>query len=126
LLDQIVEVITADKNRWVDVMRKEELEMAYPAQSPLQTASVTFGSFVLVGFIPLITYVVHYIGNIQQSLLFPLSCLFTSLAFILIGFLKSYVNDTPKLKSILETLLLGGLAAILSYMVGDVLEKILA
>ena len=50
----------------------------------------------------------------------------TSIAFIFIGFLKSYVTETSKLKGILETLILGVLAAVVSYFVGDVLEKLIS
>jgi len=126
LLEEVVRVISNDKDRWVDVMMKEELEMNLPAESPVKTASVTFLSFVVIGFIPLLTYVINFFGSMESNILFPLSCLFTSFAFILIGYLKSYVNDTNKLKSIIETLLLGGIAATLSYFVGDVLEKLLS
>ncbi len=126
LLEEVVNVISSDKDRWVDVMMKEELEMVLPAESAVKTASVTFLSFVVIGFIPLLTYVINFFGHLEASILFPLSCLFTSLAFILIGYLKSYVNDTNKLKSVVETLLLGGIAATLSFIVGDVLEKLLS
>ncbi|NJM93278.1 MAG: hypothetical protein HC842_00225 [Cytophagales bacterium] len=48
----------------------------------------------------------------------------TALVFVGIGFLKSQVTQTNKLRSVLETLFLGGAAAALSYLVGYWLERL--
>jgi len=119
-----VATITADKDRWVDVMMKEELEMAKETKSPFAMGGVTFLSFILFGLVPLIIYVVDFLNPLTQNLFFIASVL-TALCFISIGFLKSAVTDTPRLRSILETLLLGGAAATLSYFVGDFLEGLI-
>lgn len=126
LLDRVVEVITADKDRWVKTMMQDELEMAPPEKSPLKTATMTYVSFILVGFIPLLTYVINYFREIPEHLLFTISAGLTSVAFIMIGFLKSYVTETHKIKSIAETLVLGGIAAIMAYFVGDIIEKLIS
>ncbi len=126
LLEKVVDVITADRKRWVDVMMKEELNLQYPAASPLKTALATFSAFVLVGFIPLMSYVVSYFYVMPPARLFLLSSLFTGLAFIFIGFLKSYVTHAPRIRSIIETLLLGTVAALVAYYVGDLLQSIIA
>ena len=55
---------------------------------------------------------------------FLFACVFTSLAFLGIGFLKTYVTETGKLKGMLETWLLGAIAAALSYFVGDLLADV--
>lgn len=125
LLEKVVSTITANRERWVDVMMKEELELALPAESPFKKALATFVSFFVVGLIPLLTYVWYAIQPFQQETLFSLSCVFTSIAFLLIGWLKSYITETNTWKSIGETLLLGGVAAITAYFVGDVLESLL-
>ncbi len=125
LLDQVVATITANKDRWVDVMMKEELEMAEETKSPLAMGFVTFISFISLGFIPLIIYVGDYIQPISADL-FLISSLLTGVCFLGIGYLKSIVTNTPKLQSILETLLLGGAAATLSYFVGNILERIIS
>ncbi len=121
LLEQVVDKITEDKDRWVDVMMKEELNMILESKSPIAMAAVTFVSFVLVGFIPLLIYVIDYFGAIEANL-FWISSLLTSLGFVGIGWLKSVVNHSHIGKSILETLFLGAIAAALAYYVGDVLE----
>jgi len=124
LLNKVVEVITADKKRWVDVMMKEELGMIKEEKSPLAMGSVTFLSFILVGFIPLLVYVIDYVSPNSIDSPFQISILLTSLGFVAIGWLKSIVNQTKVLKSIGETLFLGAIAAGLSYLVGDLLEQL--
>jgi VIT1/CCC1 family predicted Fe2+/Mn2+ transporter len=57
--------------------------------------------------------------------LFFWTSVFTGIAFIVIGWLKSYVNQTNVYKSILETLALGFVAALVAYFVGDLLETII-
>ena len=121
LLEKVVETITADKDRWVNEMMKDELQMMPSQKSPFKIGSVTYFSFILVGLIPLILYVWDYIFGFSGDK-FLYTCLFTSLAFIGIGFLKSYVTETSYRRNILETLLLGILAASVAYFVGDLLE----
>ncbi len=124
-LEDAVATITSDRDRWVDAMMKEELQMQGENRSPLNTAGMTFISFIVVGLVPLLAYVFDFAFDMGSSNMFLTSCLMTSLAFILIGLLKSYVTDTRKIRGVLETLLLGGLAAIIAYYVGDVLKMIL-
>lgn len=123
LLEKVVDKITEDKDRWVDVMMKEELEMLPDTKPPLAMAFVTFLSFILVGFIPLLMYVYEYITGNQVEHTFMVAGILTALAFIGIGWLKSTVTQTNKLKSILETLFLGVSAAVLAYFVGSLLES---
>jgi len=124
LLEQVVEVITADKDRWVDVMMKDELGMMEESKSPFAIGAVTFIAFVLVGLVPLFIYVWDYFASYSGSL-FLASCVMTGFAFVIIGFLKTYVTRTSHLKGILETVLLGAVAAGVSYFVGDLLEKMI-
>ncbi|MFP4095899.1 MAG: VIT1/CCC1 transporter family protein [Cyclobacteriaceae bacterium] len=123
LLEQVVAKITEDKDRWVDVMMKDELEMAAETKSPLGMGLVTFLSFIVIGFVPLLVYVINYLREVEIAHTFAIACLLTSLAFILIGWLKSYLTNTNSWRGIAETLLLGASAAALAYWVGDVLEK---
>ena len=121
MLEGIIDVITADKDRWVDVMMKEELEMSEETKSPIAMGGVTFLSFLIFGFIPLVIYVIDYLHPLEASL-FAISSFLTGATFVLIGALKAFVNQTKIWRSILETLFLGGAAATLAYYVGAVLE----
>ena len=123
LLEKVVEVITADKDVWVDTMMKEELEMVKDDKTPVKTALATFLAFNIIGIIPLLSYIAAYVTPISDDSLFLLSCIFTGLALAVVGYLKSIVTEKPWLRGMVETLLLGGLAAFLAYVVGDVLAK---
>ena len=123
LLEKVVEVITSDKDRWVNVMMKEELEMIEEQKSPFMMGLVTYASFLAIGLIPLLIYVVDYFSPLGQNL-FLLSSILTAGGFIIVGWLKTYVTETPHWKGVLETLLLGAIAALVSYFVGDLLEHI--
>ena len=123
LLNQVVEVITSDKDRWVDTMMKEELQMIRSDKSPFMMGFVTYISFLVIGLIPLTVYVWDYMFGFPFNL-FITTSIFTSIGFIIIGFLKTYVTDTSIWKGILETLILGVIAAVVAYFVGDVLEGI--
>ena len=124
LLEKVVEVITADRDRWVDVMMKEELEMSEESKSSLGMGFVTFLSFLAVGFIPLTVYVIDYITGTFPYNLFLSASILTSIAFVLVGWLKARVTRTSIFRGIMESVLLGGIAAALAYWVGNVLEKI--
>jgi VIT1/CCC1 family predicted Fe2+/Mn2+ transporter len=124
LLEQVVEVITADKDRWVDTMMKEELEMLKDDKSPFTVGAVTFVSFSLIGLVPLSVYVWDYFFEMDQYR-FLYACVFTSFAFLGIGWLKTYVTETSRIKGMLETWLLGAIAAGVSYFVGDILANII-
>ena len=125
LLEQVVEVITADKDRWVEVMMKEELNMTQADKSPFAMGAMTFFAFVLVGLIPLSVYVWDYTQEKGITHTFEISIALTSLAFIGIGWIKSYVAQTSRIRSIVETLFLGAAAATLSYFVGSFLEQMI-
>lgn len=83
--------------------------------------TVTYVSFILIGLIPLLIYVWDYFTPVTGSL-FVWSSVFTGLGFIIIGILKTYVTQTNVWRGVLETLVLGAIAALVSYYVGDILE----
>ena len=125
LLEQVVKVITSDKDVWVDTMMKEELEMIKDTRTPVQTASATFLSFMMVGLIPLIAYIVAALTPVNQDNLFLFSCIGTGIGLALVGYLKSVITNESLVKGIGQTLLLGGIAAALAYYVGEVLAHYL-
>ena len=124
LLEQVTNVICADKDRWVDTMMKEELGMIKEQRSPFKIGAITFISFLILGLIPLIVYVIDFVYPFQGNL-FLITCTLTLLAFTLVGYLKSYATQTSVWKGVLETLLLGVSAAAVAYFVGDFLGKLL-
>lgn len=124
-LETIVNVITSDKDRWVNVMMKEELGMTLDEKSPMKIGLVTYVSFIFIGLIPLSVYVWDYLQVLQADL-FLVSSILTATGFIIIGALKAYVTQTKILRGIAETLLLGLVAALVAYYVGDWLERLIS
>ena len=123
LLEQVVEVLTRNKDTWVDVMMKEELEMIREEKSPFWIGGVTYISFIAIGLIPLSVYVWDYFSPIEGDRFFWTSA-FTAAGFASIGWLKSRVNQVSVFKGIAETLILGGVAAAVAFYVGRLLEQI--
>lgn len=119
LLKQVVDTITSNPDRWVEEMMKNELQLIEEEKSSLKIGVATFTSFIIIGLIPLTAYVT------QVENPFKTATFLTALAFIGIGWLKSFVNATNRLKSVIETLGLGALAAGIAYSVGNLLESII-
>ena len=122
LLEKIVDQITSDKDLWVAEMMKDELNMMEEAKSPFKIGLATFISFLLVGFIPLLVYLWDFFYPTSINI-FVWTSILTGFAFVIVGWLKSIVNQTSALRSIGETVALGLLAAVVAFYVGDILEK---
>ena len=123
LLEQLVGVITSNKEVWVDTMMKEELEMVKEVKPPVKTAFITFVSFFVVGLIPLLSYLAAMFLHLPGRSLFLISCIATGIGLTIVGFLKSVVTEKGRFQGIIETVGLGGIAAALAYLVGSVLEQ---
>ncbi len=121
LLEQVVDQICSNKDLWVAEMMKDELQMMEDNKSPFKIGLATLISFILVGFIPLLVYLIDFFSPINQHI-FIYTSILTGFAFLLVGWMKSWVNQTSAFKSILETVGLGLLAALVAYYVGDFLE----
>jgi VIT1/CCC1 family predicted Fe2+/Mn2+ transporter len=115
-LESVVKTITADEARWVQTMVLEEYGSAPPNRSPIRAALNTFAAFALFGSIPLIPYLAG--GGLA-------SCIaMTSVAFLLIGSLKSRWSPRSAWWSGLETLAIGSAAAGLAYVTGHLLSQL--
>ncbi|HIH45752.1 MAG TPA: hypothetical protein HA292_01495 [Candidatus Nitrosotenuis sp.] len=126
LLDEIVKVITSRRKVWIDTMMKEELGLIEDERKPLDTASSTMFGFITIGIIPLIPFLfVYLVGITQKSVGSADSIIFTSVAFFLIGIIKGKIVKKPLLRSGLMTLLIGGLAATVAYLMGLLLSNLI-
>lgn len=123
-LEHVVEVITADRKRWVDTMLVEELGLPLVGPSALLAALTTLVAFVLVGLIPLIAFIYNYFS--MPGLANPyLACtVFTGIAFFIVGATKSRFVDEAWYRAGAETLFIGGGAAGLAYAIGLLLGDI--
>ena len=69
-------------------------------------------------------FVLDFITTLNVHL-FTISSVMTGIAFLLIGWFKAFVNQTSRLRGILETVLLGASAATVAFFVGRLLESII-
>lgn len=120
MLEKVVAVITADKKRWVDTMIQEEHGLPLTAHSGIKAASAIFTSFLIVGSIPLLSYIANILGaEIRDP--FLVSCVLTGVAFFAIGAVKSRFVDQHWILGGLETLAIGAAAAAMAYLIGHLL-----
>jgi VIT1/CCC1 family predicted Fe2+/Mn2+ transporter len=115
VLEKVVETITQDRQLWVDTMLTEELGLQVEARSPLRAAAATFLAFILVGSIPLVPFLIDALAPAQA---FRVSALATGVAFLAVGVAKGLLLRQSILGASLQTLLMGGGAASLAYLVG--------
>jgi len=123
-LDDAVEIITSNQDIWIDTMMKDEFGIFEDHTSPLKSALVTFISFNLIGIIPLLAYVLSYFSDSFRSNTFTLSIILTSIAFFIVGSVKGQIVGKRWFFSGFETLLIGGAAAVIAYVVGYLLRSL--
>lgn len=123
-LASAVNVITHNKDAWVELMMKYEFNVVEEAIYPLRSAVTTFIAFNVVGLIPLLGYLFMPILKLNAGQVFFVTCIFTMIALFIVGAVKSRVTDEAWWKSGSKTLLAGGVAASLAYVVGYFLRDI--
>lgn len=123
-LERVVEVITSDPELWADTMMREELGFGAAERSELHAAAATFVAFVTVGVLPLLVYVYDLIVAADVEDPFLWSAIMTGVAFATVGGMKSRFVDQSWWRSALETLAVGGLAALLAYVTGGILAGV--
>lgn len=120
-LEAIVRRVTSDVRRWIDTMLVEEHGLALTRPDPLRAAWTTFLAFVAVGAIPLAPYLLRGGSEAGASDRFPWSAVLTTLVFFGIGALQGRVVRRRWWVCGLETLAMGGGAALIAYAVGRLL-----
>ena len=117
-LRRIVQLITADRGRWVRTMLTEEYGLPHEVRSPWIAALSTFISFFICGLIPLLPYLFDFTHA------FVLSLIVTGAIFFAIGSAKSRWSTSSWLRSGVVTLFVGAIAASLAYVAGVVLRTL--
>ncbi|SEP04283.1 VIT1/CCC1 transporter family protein [Aquisalimonas asiatica] len=123
VLEQIVETLTADERLWIDTMIREEHGLALQGPSPLKAGAATFAMFLLVGATPLLPFLIPLL---QGQAYFLASAVAAAVALFGIGWAKGRVLGMARLRAGLETLLMGGGAAVVAFVIGVFLEPMLA
>jgi VIT1/CCC1 family predicted Fe2+/Mn2+ transporter len=120
LLEEVVRTITSRRKVWVDTMMKEELGLIEGEKCPLDGSLSTFVGFNLIGLIPLIPFMLFILIGITSNHdgAFTYSIILVASAFFIVGFIKGKIVKKSKILSGLFTLMIGGIAAIVAYLIG--------
>lgn len=116
MLEDVVNVITKDRRRWVDTMLTEEWGLQLEPPEPKRAAGATFAAFVLVGFVPLVP--LFFTNWLPGKTVFAVSASLTGATFFAVGYANGRLNQRSGWLSAWETLGVGGAAAALAYVVG--------
>ncbi|MBS3089286.1 VIT1/CCC1 transporter family protein [Candidatus Pacearchaeota archaeon] len=92
---------------------------------PVKTAIATFISFFIIGFIPLLSFLLSFFYPSLKNSQIMISFVLTGAALALVGAVKGEVTQKHWMRSAAETLLIGGVAALLAFIVGALLKGIM-
>ena len=120
ILERVVQVITDDRQRWVNTMLTDEWGLQLQPPSPWRASLATLSAFVLAGLVPLAPIVIHM--NRRADEVFAVSAILTGATFFAIGIARGRVADRRPLAAGLETFLVGGSAAFVAFLVGWLLQ----
>jgi VIT1/CCC1 family predicted Fe2+/Mn2+ transporter len=121
---RLVEIRTQEERLWLEAMMVDELGLLPDDRKPLLSALATLGAFVVAGAVPLLVYLLGLIFPIPSAVSFPTSLVLSALALFGLGVAKVTVTERNALRSGLEMLVVGGLAAAVAYVVGALLKGI--
>ncbi|VFJ13878.1 VIT1/CCC1 transporter family protein [Candidatus Nitrosocosmicus franklandus] len=129
LLEKVTNVLISNRKIWTDILLKEKTGVTDKENvNPIFKAITTFVAFNLVGLIPLLPFIFALFINdssssgLSSQTVFAYSSVFTALAFFSIGIISGKVVGKPSIRSGFITLIIGGIAAIVSYIVGTLLS----
>lgn len=118
VLEDVVQALTSSNERWVKTMLVEEHGLPMMRRSPWRAAGATFAAFCVAGVIPLLPWI---FGGPRA---FLHSAWLTGAVFFAIGSVKGRWSVKPAWRAGVETLLIGGVAAGLAYVLGRALANL--
>lgn len=111
--------------KYPEVIEQERINMIFGTTEteahPIYNALITFCSFILYGFIPLIAYVFASFSTFLMENTFVVASILTGLTLFILGAIKSKLTQTNWVRSGMEMLLVGGAASLIAYMIGFIL-----
>lgn len=119
-IEPVMQDVIKDKDRWIDLMIREELDLREAdSASSAKHGTATFFAFIAAGFLPLLPYLFF---GIPVSWQFPVALAATGISLFIVGAARTLVTTESFLRSGLEMLLVGGLAATLAFTIGWVVK----
>lgn len=120
-LNVLAELITHNDKFALDFIMHEEVGLVeQEAARPAKGAFVTLLFFMIAGLVPLLPYL--FFSGTGNTFLY--ASLFTAFALFGVGAMRSVFSARSWLYSGLEMLSVGGLAAIVAYLVGFIIKQI--
>jgi vacuolar iron transporter family protein len=118
-LSALVDLITGNREVWLDVMMHTEHGMTESASSrPVLHGCMTFLAFQVFGAIPLLPY----LFNTPPERRFSIAVFSTVVALVLLGLTRSLVTRENVIRGPLEIVSIGAIGAVIAYVVGVVLK----
>lgn len=110
----VVEALRQRPEAWVDFMMRFELGLEAPEPKRAVTSAVTIaGAYIGGGLIPLAPY--FFVSHAPSALGYSVSS--TLLALLLFGYVKGRFTGTAPLRSAIQTVLIGGVAAAAAFLI---------
>lgn len=119
MLTQAVEIITQERERWIDTMMTEEHGLPPINRTPLMAGLVTFLAFVICGALPVAPFTTGMPESVTASVTMA------GFTFFMIGSLRSRWSPVKWWRAGTETLAIGMASASVAYLVGDFLKQVL-
>ena len=99
---------------WVDFMMRNELGLEKPdPKRAFVSAATIAGAYIAAGFIPLSPYI--FLSVARTALI--VSVVVTLIALTLFGYIKGRFTGAPPVRSALQTVVIGGLAAAVAFII---------
>ncbi len=117
----VVNTLAKYETIFIDTMMAEELGIIEDGESPIRNALVTFFSFLIFGLVPLLAPILSFISPTLGHNSFYVSIALTGITLFVLGAAKSIVSGSNFIRSGLEMLTVGGLAATAAYLIGHFL-----
>ncbi len=94
-------------------------------KSPKSEGFATFISFIFIGFIPLVPFLISILIPSFKGLDIIFSLSFSIFSFILVGYIGASVTGTSHFRNIIRTVIVGSIAASISFCVGYLLNNMM-
>jgi VIT1/CCC1 family predicted Fe2+/Mn2+ transporter len=110
----VVAALRLNREAWVDFMMRFELGLEKPEPKRAMLSALTIGgAYIAGGLIPLLPYML--LGTLSAAL--KVSVLATLVALLVFGFVKARFAGSAPVRSALQTLLVGGMAAAAAFLI---------
>lgn len=125
-LSRAEKIITSDPETWVHMMLHHEFHILEDNINPKMGGFATFVAFILIGLVPLCAYLLQPVFDLSDDQAFLATILGTIGALFIVGTVKTRFSARHWFLAGLETSAVGGIAALVAYFVGVLLQGLVS